>query len=311
MWEVKQRYGGNADVARAAALLALAADGLTPCGSEVSETTGETTYLMKTGDGQVLKATAREIAYAAHRALIWFDFPYGDPGEPEQKDDKGNVVRERRKAVSGYVGPMKDALCLPEETVSVGRRVFSLPQVACANLTWQQYRSLQGIAPQLFAEGVGEDDAVRMQSQFLAHILVPRSLALLDTDGGSIRLRLHWEYRYNMPQADGLARWFERRMRKDASVATLFHVCFQTYQTALTYYSRSFPQLFSGEGKADPLRDALTGEAGTINTVMKYAGYSDQQQVYDSFLPFVLDILNMMTKEAKEIEKMNSRIKKK
>lgn len=33
--------------------------------------------------------------------------------------------------------------------------------------------------------------------------------------------------------------------------------------------------------------------------------------VYGLNLPFVLDILNTMTKEAKEIEKMNSRIKKK
>ena len=43
---------------------------------------------------------------------------------------------------------------------------------------------------------------------------------------------------------------------------------------------------------------------------MKYAGYAGQQEVYDSNIPFVLDILNTMTKEAKEIEKMNSRIKK-
>ena len=59
------------------------------------------------------------------------------------------------------------------------------------------------------------------------------------------------------------------------------------------------------------MRDALQDEVGTINTVMKYAGYSEQQQVYDSNLPFVLDILNTMAKEAKEIEKMNARIKKK
>ena len=55
----------------------------------------------------------------------------------------------------------------------------------------------------------------------------------------------------------------------------------------------------------------MQGEVGTINTIMKYAGYAEQQQVYDSNLPFVLDILNTMTKEAKEIEKMNAKIKKK
>ena len=40
----------------------------------------------------------------------------------------------------------------------------------------------------------------------------------------------------------------------------------------------------------------------SLNTIMKYAGYAEQQQVYDSNLPFVLDILNTMTKEAKELE---------
>jgi hypothetical protein len=42
---------------------------------------------------------------------------------------------------------------------------------------------------------------------------------------------------------------------------------------------------------------------------MKYAGYAEQQQVYDSNLPFVLDILNTMTKEAKDIEEMNAKYK--
>lgn len=55
------------------------------------------------------------------------------------------------------------------------------------------------------------------------------------------------------------------------------------------------------------MRDALQGEVGTVNTVMKYAGYSEQQQVYDSNLPFVLDILNTMTKEAKELESIRNK----
>ena len=186
-------------------------------------------------------------------------------------------------------------------------KTFALPQVACNNLTWQQYRSLQAIAPQLFAEGISEDQALELQSQFLAHILTPRSLALLDTTGGSIRIRPHYEYRYNSEQAEGLSKFWKKQLKDQ----TLFHICFQCYQTALTYYAASYPLLFDSGGKNDQMRDALTGEVGTINTIMKYAGYAEQQQVYDSNLPFVLDILNTMTKEAKEIEKMNRKIKHK
>jgi len=103
------------------------------------------------------------------------------------------------------------------------------------------------------------------------------------------------------------------RLQSEAGqeLSILFHICFQVYQTAISYYAYTYPLLFSGGDKQDPLKDALTGEVGTINTVMKYAGYSSQQEVYDSNLPFILDILNTMTKEAKEIEKMNAKIKKK
>ena len=342
-WTVKMRFGGNSDVARAAALLTLC--GLTvrhDSGASFSRQTGEATSSLKGKDGRFFTVTARELAHLARHALTWFDFPYGDPGEKEERDEQGKVTKERREAVSGYVSGFRDAMELPIDKCTIynagfiipgekrkwwqrlstlnsqlSTKVFSLPQVAMNNLTWQQYRSLQAIAPQLFQEGNTDGQVLHLQAQFLAHCLVPRSFALLDTSGGSIRLRPHWEFRYNAEQADGLARWWERRLsqsnqsNRDTQISTLFHICFQCYQTAIQYYSHVYPLLFQDSGKSDPLRDALTGEVGTINIVMKYAGYAEQQQVYDSNLPFVLDILNTMTKEAKEIEKMNSKIKKK
>ena len=310
-WQVKMRYGGNADVARAAALLGLL--GMECRGALDSVNgTGEPLYGLRGKDGSLWTVTARELSQMAKRSLPWFDYPYGDPGEPVVKDERGMVIKEARPPVRGYVGPMRDALALPVETIRVGRRTFALPQVACNNLSWQQYRSLQATAPQLFAEGASEEAVLGLQAQFLAHCLVPRSIAILDTTGGSIRLRPHYEYRYNAEQADGLVEWWKKKLSGgDTAIQSIFHICFQTYQTALLYYSLAYPMLFNGGSKDDQMRDALQGEVGTVNTVMKYAGYAEQQQVYDSNLPFVLDILNTMTKEAKEIEKMNSKIKKK
>lgn len=337
MWEVKQRYGGNNDVARVAALLALRGCNVyhprKSSSSNLHPVTGEQLYQLTDVDGRLWTVTAREAAYMANKVLAWFDFPYGDPGEKEQRDKQGNVIKERREPVSGYVSFMRDAMMLPIETLKISFRHFALPGVACNNLTWQQYRSLQTISPQLFAEGITDDQALVLQAKFLANILTPRTIAVLDTSGGSIRLRPHYEYRYNAEQAEGLVSYFERNLKKEikrahilrlyakltgknkrnvqCSMSTLFHICFQTYQTALNYYSIAYPLLFTSHDSGDTLRDALTGEVGTVNTVMKYAGYAEQQQVYDSNLPFVLDILNIMTKEAKEIEKMNSKMKRK
>jgi len=309
-WQAKMRYGGNADVARAAALLAL-------LGLEVrdlepgsgSRETGEAVYTLADAGGGLWTVTPRELSQAAKAALPWFDFPYGDPGDEAVRDEKGKVVKEARDPVRGYVNPhwKGDAMMLPEETVRVGRRRFALPQVACNNLTWQQYRSLQAISPQLFQEGLTEEQALDLQAQFLSHSLVPRSLALLDTSGSSVRLRPHWAYTYDAARADGLAGFWKRQLRRDAAV--LYHICLQCYQTALTYYAAVYPLLFSDEGKKDTMRDALQGEVGTINAVMKYAGYAEQQQVYDSNLPFILDILNTMAKDAKQIEALNAKIR--
>ena len=330
-WRCKMRYGGNADVARAAALLVLLGCSVCRRAETAYTADGEAVYLLKDRDGRLWTVTPRKLSQTAKAALPWFDWPYGDRGEEAVKDEGGKVVREARDPVRGYVNPnwTGDAMMLPEGTVKAGRRRFSLPQVACNNLTWQQYRSLQAITPQLFQEGLTEDQALDLQAQFLAHSLVPRSPALLDTAGGSIRLRPHWEYRYDAARAEGLVRFWRRRLKIENgklntisrrsqnlqssifNVQCLYHICLQCYQTALTYYAAAYPLLFSDNGKKDTMRDALQGEVGTINTVMKYAGYAEQQQVYDSNLPFVLDILNTMAKEAKQIEAMNARIRKK
>ena len=214
---------------------------------------------------------------------------------------------------------------------------FALPELACNNITWHQYRTLQGLQQQMFSEGLTDEQALDLQAQFLAYILVPEEVSSFryqvsgragarggealetwnlkpETSGAPRRdpfARPH-RFRYDADRAaQSVAFWRRLLTGPDAPAAPLYAICFQVYHTALHYYEQVFPVLFGGGGKTDPLQDALTGEVGTINSVMKYQGYTDPQQVYDANLPIILSVLNTMTKEAKEIEKMNSRIKKK
>lgn len=304
-WNAKLRYGGNGDVAQAAALLALCR--LTVTGKQdYDPVTGEDIYRLCGDDGRQWTVTARELAAYARQAIPWFAFPYGDPGEPAVRDDKGKVTKEARDPVRGYVDPMNDALSLQEQEVMVGGSHFALPQLACNNLTWQQYRSLQAIAPQLFAEGITDEQALDLQAQFMAHCLVPAAVAPKQPSGDPFS-PAH-TFRYDVDRAEQTVPFWRQQL---VIAPALFHICFQCYQTALGYYSRAYPLLFSGDGKQDPYTDALKGEVGTVNAVMHHAHYSSQQEVYDSNLPFILDILNTMTKEAKDIEQMNARIKSK
>lgn len=303
-WQAKMRYGGNADVARAAGLLAVC--GLTVEGREAADTrTGESIYRLKDQDGQTWTTTARELAHLALQTMPWFDWPYGDQGDKEERDEQGRVIRERREGHPGYVHPnqqdWRDAMVLQEETVEVAGVTFALPQGACSNITWHQYRSLQAIAPQLWQDGLTDDEARSLQAQFLAYILVPA----LPTEDTGDRFHTKPSFRYDAERAEASVAFWENQLRgEDAPV--LFHICFQVWQTAVAnFYPSVFPLLFGG-GKSDPLHTALTGEADTINAVMKYQGYSSPEQVYNTELPIILGTLNTMSKEAKEIEKIKS-----
>jgi len=329
-WHVKACYAGNADAARVAALLTLCRLEVCPHNiapymdrCECHEGTGEVLYTLHTPSGRQFATTARELSQMAKQALPWFDFPYGDMGDKEEKNEQGEVVKERRDPHPGYVNPVgewRDALAMPQENVVIRtsrflpwrKRYFALPQVALNNLTWYQYRQLQGIVAQIFQEGATE----RLQAQFLASALTPRSLALFDTSGGSIRFRLHWEYRYDADRADWLAKWWDKQLersdwsRSNPSAFALYHICFQAYQTAMQFYEAVFPDLFGGPAKHNPLHTALTGESDTIVAVMDEGGFTDPKQVYEANLPFILSILNRMAKKAKEIEQMRTKIKR-
>lgn len=306
VWQVKLRYAGYPDAARAAALLLLCNLTSVPLlnHQERNTTTGERLYHLynPANPGLYYSVTARALAYYAKRAIPWFDFPYADRGEKEQRDDKGKVVTERREARRGYVSPMRDAMILPQDKLNIGGSTFELPQACCANLTFEQYRALQSIASLLFQEGNTEEEVTDLQSRFLANCLVPEQ-----ENPNKDRFMPKQIFRYDSLRAEGLVPFFRLHIN---ACPTLFPICFQVYQTAMAYYEEVYPLLFSGEGKHDPLRDALTSEAGTINTIMKYQGYSDPQSVYEANLPVILDVLNTMSKEAKEIEKMNAKIKR-
>jgi len=332
------KYGGNADVARCAALLALY-DLMVEKSVEANPSTGETIYILRDADGNRWTTTARELAFTAKQTMKWFEYPYGDQGDKEERDEQGKVIRERREGHPGYVHPnqqdWRDAMVLQEETVEVAGVTFALPQGACSNITWHQYRSLQAIAPQLWQDGLTDEEARSLHAQFLAYILVP---APPTADTGD-RFHTKPSFRYDAERAEASVQFWENQLRgeehqpipADAPTRSLsaisqfpltrlpvafqpsllFHICFQVWQTAVVnFYPSVFPLLFGG-GKSDPLHTALTGETDTINAVMKYQGYSSPEQVYNTELPIILGTLNTMSKEAKEIEKMNAKIKRK
>ena len=90
----------------------------------------------------------------------------------------------------------------------------------------------------------------------------------------------------------------------------MFPVMLQFFQSTQTYYSHTYPELFTnkgGEGKSKKIVNYLAMEVNTMNAIMKYAGFKSYQDIYDSNAVFILGVLNNMSKEAQAIEDMNAR----
>ena len=144
MWQVKQRYGGNPDVARAAALLRLVSGfRFQVSRGDINPETGEQQYILETRNlkPETYVITPRELAWMAKEALPWFDFPYGDPGKEAVKDEKGNVVEEAVAPVRGYVSNMRDALILPSDYVAVSGFRFQVSGEGGSR--WRSYLKLE------------------------------------------------------------------------------------------------------------------------------------------------------------------------
>lgn len=210
-------------------------------------------------------------------------------------------------------------LKLPFEYIRRKGRKYKAPDPLMTNLTYEQYGNAQRylvsywelsrMIDSLRKNGAtgeairqAEMQALESRAGFLAHMYVPASLRLLDQRHQGTRFSPRWVYNYDSDEAERQIKRFRTAPR------WMFDVTYQLFQSSQQSYKKDFKFLFKeyedGEGKS-----ALVMEIDTINAVQKYAGYSNQQEVYDTNSVFIFGILNNMAHEAKEIEDMNAKMK--
>lgn len=200
---------------------------------------------------------------------------------------------------------------IPQEHITHRRRRYLLPQPLLANLTYQQYTSCQSaldtLADTLRQPTPDPEELRRAKSQFLAHILTPRRITLLQKKDGHFTLNPRL-----LPTYDPDTAW-NSTPRFDTAPDWLFRLLHTHFQGCLLHLRTLFPHLFTPPATTDTPAptDTLLAELDTVNAVMKYQSYPDQQTVYDSNALFVLSILNTMTREAKEIKKITQKTKNK
>ena len=132
-------------------------------------------------------------------------------------------------------------------------------------------------------------DLQHYRAQLLSHLLIP-------AEKGA---------EYKSEDAEERIDFFAKHID---DIPYLLDILIQHMQSCLGVYKTQFQDLFSGDGNgADTI--PMVSEVNTINAIMKWQGYQEQQKVFDSNAIFIFSILNSMTKEAKAIEEANAKMK--
>lgn len=232
------------------------------------------------------------------------------------------VLLERRGVMDWLDEPLgKDGhgglTQLPIDAITIGKKKWRLPSALITSITYEQYTNAQqlekaiweltsqlkdsqkqiledatGNDPNVVADRLAELEPVakelqRYRAQLLSHLLIP------DEKGAE----------YKSEDAEERVDFFLDNFDEHPF---LLDILIQHLQSCLGVYKTQFPELFSGDGSGSDFIP-LVGEINTVNAIMKWQGYQEQQKVYDSNAIFIFSILNSMTKEAKALEELKLR----
>lgn len=84
----------------------------------------------------------------------------------------------------------------------------------------------------------------------------------------------------------------------------LFAVVEQYVQGCVTFYAGQYKSMFSKSGGGGDAKAPFVARVDMVNTLMKYQGFSCQDVVRKMSVPDAFSIMNAMSREAEEVEKM-------
>ena len=144
-----------------------------------------------------------------------------------------------------------------------------------------------------------------IQCKFLATLFTPQSLEVeVIREGRYVRKTKNKVFIFESGQIEANAWRFRHSANK------MFPVMLQFFQSVQNYFGEIFPDLYTNR-KDSKGRNYLQMEVEMINSIMKYQGFSSYQDVYESEAIRILGVLNTMSKEAKAIEDMNEKMRRK
>lgn len=209
----------------------------------------------------------------------------------------------------------------PYTVVSLYGKKFKAPSSLLTDVTYQQYTGAQNLLTgywdtlkliEQLVSNRATSKAVAIQTKrleeyqcrFLSALFTPSSIEEESVKSGSRVVSKRRVWVYDQRQIDENAWLFRRASHR------MFPVMLQFFQSVQVHFSRIYPDLFT-PGKKSSGSDMLKMEVETINAVMKYQGFKDYAEVYESESVRILGVLNTMSKDAKAMDEMNRKMKTK
>lgn len=257
-------------------------------------------------------------------------FMRGDIMFLHPKDDETSIFRMETEMAVAYARHFTrfmdepfTLISLPASTIEIKDRMFELPAGLLVNISYQQYNNAQNwltkywtlmqyLMPTTDEEGnvkkkpqLSEKQLEQIVTQikeaqmhFIANMIAPM-YNVKDEKSGVERMTAIYDAR----DEDDLVAFLDTNCPKG-----LFSILYQQLQSCLRVFQKKFPNLFT-EQKGDKNGDVFVANLGTVNSVMKYAGFQNANAVYEENAVFIFKWLDTMSHEAKEMEKINQRAK--
>ena len=227
---------------------------------------------------------------------------------------RANVVRWWMRQLL-FLGKEHTMYNPPYGVVKLRGRKFKCPGTVMADITYHQYMRAQNLLISYWSivekiDGCTDAQMVRklakeckgIQCSFLA-TLFNQETTILTENGGEIKLRKsRKDFKYIDMQDERNAHFFHPVSLR------MFPVMLQFFQSCQSYFAILFPDLFTSSGSGNQERNVLKIELETVNSVMRHQGFRDYDTIYNSQAVRILDVLNQMSKEAKEIRNMQQRM---
>lgn len=199
---------------------------------------------------------------------------------------------------------------------------FKAPETLMVNVTYEQYGNAQRFLVEYWdvMQEVEEimkkrhsrkelkkllSRADESKAHFLSTMLCTCSIQTHITDESGTYKSNRKVWIYNANQAEENARFFKGR-----KCNILFEIMVQYVQSCLGYYKGAFPDLFTSH-KGTNNKDFLVMESDNMNGIKKYADFKNYQDIYNSNMFFIFGVMDSICKEAKAVDEMNQKIRRK